>query len=382
EVPSLDADISVPSVMTLAGLGHRHCVGVLALTDDDHANLSMVMTSKLLRPELPVIARCGDRTVEEHMRDFAADAVVNPHDRYGGYLVLSLLRPHTYQLVTWLMSPLGSPVPEVHEQTASGRWVIAGTGEFADEVARDLTTGGVDVTQVDPADGVPDVTGAEGFIAGTPTDTYNLAMAEHARLQEPDIYLAVRQQHPSTGPLAQALDIDSVFVATDVVARESLARLIAPMFRTFVDHAVTEDDTWARDLCDRIVGTCGAGTPMRDGITIDAAHSPAVARWLTSHELTLGDLLRDPADREDRLAAVALMIARVDGIIYAPSDDEVLHLGDQILLAGSAGAFFDLGSTRHYDAAVHYVVTGERLPQTWVGRLVGQAVGERRSRLQ
>ena len=57
--------------MTLAGLGHPSCEGVVALTGDDETNLDVAMTTALLRPELPVIARTSSREVAERMRAFA-----------------------------------------------------------------------------------------------------------------------------------------------------------------------------------------------------------------------------------------------------------------------------------------------------------------------
>jgi len=48
-VPGLAADVTDSSTLIAAGLNHKHCVGVLALTDVDHVNLTIAITSKLLR---------------------------------------------------------------------------------------------------------------------------------------------------------------------------------------------------------------------------------------------------------------------------------------------------------------------------------------------
>lgn len=105
DVAAIEADAALPAVLGMAGLGNGYCEGVLALTDDDTDNLSIVMSASVLRPQLRVIARCADRVVEERMHDFAPHAVINPSDRYGAYLVLALQRPATYRLVTRLMDP-------------------------------------------------------------------------------------------------------------------------------------------------------------------------------------------------------------------------------------------------------------------------------------
>ncbi len=245
DVPGLTADVHNPAMLGVAGLGHPRCEGVLALTDDDDANLAIVMATSLIRPNLPVIARCADRAVEEHMHDFAPQAVINPYDRFGGYLVLALQRPTAYQLATWLMSPGGSPLPERREGLADGRWIVCADGHFGEEVTADLRRAGLDVTTADPADGDPDVTGIVGFVAGTELDTTNLSLAAHARLSDPTIYLVARQKAPSSAPLIEALDLDSVFIPTELVARETLARVITPISWSFIDHVLQQPDSWA-----------------------------------------------------------------------------------------------------------------------------------------
>ncbi len=372
DVPAIDADVRSPAVLGLAGLGHRHCEGVLALTDDDETNLAVVMTVKLLRPGVLVVARCGDRTVEEQMHDFCADAVINPNDRYGGYLLLALQRPITYQLVTWLMSQPGTPLPAAREGLHAGRWVVCADGQFGTEVADDLRAAQLDVTVVDPHDGNPDVTGAVGLVAGTEQDIANLALAEHARLSNPSIYLCVRQKSNTNARLLQALDIDSVYVATDLVARESLARVVTPIYWSFVDHALGQDDAWASGLLERIAERCGEQTPERQLVRLTREQTPSVVRWLRRHELTLGDLLRHPDDRTRALPMFPLLLQRDGQPLFAPSLDEPLQTDDGIILLGGPAAFAALTDAFFYDAAVEYVATGNQVPSTWIWRRIAQ----------
>jgi Trk K+ transport system NAD-binding subunit len=368
EAPALEGDASSPAVLGLVGLGHRHCEGVLALTDDDDDNLAVVMTVTLLRPDLPVIARCHDRVVAERMRAFGPTAVINPSDRYGEYLTLALQRPVTHQLLTWLMSPAGTPLPPARPGLASGRWVVCADGQFGVEVAEDLRAAGLDVTTADPREGTPDLTGAVGLVAGTDRDATNLALAEQARLGNPDLFLSVRQQTHGNAALVEALDIDSVHVSTELVARETLARVVTPVYWSFLEHALHADDGWSGALLERLRDRCGDRTPGRELVRLDAEQAPAVARWLEGHELTLGELLRHPEDRTRPLAAVALLLVRDEGTVLTPSDDEPLRTGDQLLLAERRGAGALLSRTLFYDAAVEYVATGRVVPSTWLWR--------------
>jgi voltage-gated potassium channel len=50
DVPGLVADARDPGHLGVAGLGNPHCQAVIALTNDDEANLAVTMSAALLRP--------------------------------------------------------------------------------------------------------------------------------------------------------------------------------------------------------------------------------------------------------------------------------------------------------------------------------------------
>lgn len=368
EVPALTADASLPSTLGLAGLSHPHCDGVLALTDSDVDNLAIVMATSVLRPDLNVIARCGDRAVEERMRDFAPNSVINPSDRYGAYLVLAIQRPNTYRLVSWLMDPSDTPLPPENEAQPLGTWVVAAEDPFAAELSADLRHAGIEVEFVDPDDGNPDLSHAVGFVAGTGNDTTNLALAEHARLDSPDVFVAVRQQSDTRSALIRALDINSVFTPTNLIAQETLARVVTPLFWGFVEYAGRQDEEFSERVLASLQRHNGARGKDRAVLDLSERSSPALARWLRSRELTLADVMRDPDDRDEHLGLTPLVLIRDGEHRYFPDESTQLALGDQLLLVGTPSALDALGEIRYSDAATHYVVQGERVPETWLWR--------------
>ena len=372
DVPALEADAALPGVLGIAGLGSPHCAAVLALTNHDDTNLAVVLATTLLRPDVPVIARCHDRLAEDHMRDFGAAAVINPADRFGGYLVLALQRPSTYRLVTWLMAGEDAPLPELPDGLATGRWVVAAGDHFAEEVAADLRSAGMAVDVVDPRASHPDVTGAAGFIAGSEVDTLNIALAEHARQSDPEVFVAVRQATDAHRSLVEALDIDSVYTPTDLVANEALARVVTPLLWGFVEHALGAENAWSDDMLTRLTDRCGPTGPHLVVTTLDR-RSPAAVRWLAHSPLTLGDLLRDPDDRDTPLGVVPLLWERDGEPTYAPGDDVALQPGDRILFAGRRDDLDRLRQTLDYESVVEYVVSGRRLPDGYVWRRLARA---------
>ena len=92
-MPGLVADARDPGQLGVAGLGHPYCEGMLALTNDDEANLAATQAAALLRPDLPVIVRTVAPTMHDRMSAFGTPTVVNPFDRFGDNLRLALRAP-------------------------------------------------------------------------------------------------------------------------------------------------------------------------------------------------------------------------------------------------------------------------------------------------
>lgn len=371
DIPALIADARDPRALGLAGLGSPYCTGVLALTHSDDVNLAIVMAVALLRDDVPVIACANDRMTGNAMHDFGAEAVVNPYERYGNYLVMRLRRPDTYRLVTWLTAKPGEPLPPETEEHEDGHWVITSDDRFGHEIAQDLEDAGLNWTLTEAADGPPDVTDAVGFIAGSTNDALNLALAGHARLENPDIFVSIRQRSPRSKPLLAAMDPDSVFIPAQLTVAEALARVVTPDFWDFVRHLWTLDDEASDALLRRIVARVGRGSPDTDRLVLDAAQAPAVTRWLRQgRTLRLGDLFRHPDDREIKVQALPVTVIRNGVDAFVPDLDLELCVGDTIVAVGRPNAFDIMSQALYYEQTVEYLATGVQVPDTWVGRVL------------
>ncbi|QFG67451.1 potassium channel protein [Ornithinimicrobium pratense] len=366
--PAYAASGRDPRMLGLAGLASEHCEAVVALTDNDETNLSVVMTVNLLRPELMVIARSGDREHAQQMHDFAANVIINPFDRYGAYLVMALRRPHAFRLASWLMSKRTTELPDHLEHLTEGRWVVCADDTFGFEVTRDLESAGLDVVVVDPADGRPDVKDAVGFVAGARSDIINLALAAHARIENSELFIAVRQNSTVNEVPLTAFDPDSVFIPTQLLAREAVARITSPNYWSFVDHALHEDDEWCEQVMEDIVSAVGVETPVSQRLDLNLAHAPAAVRWMRSEKLRIKDLLRDPEDRDVQLAAYPAVLVRDGRRTYSPDLGLTVQEDDTLLLLGRGGDLDLIVSTLFDDSAVEYIATGREVASAWAFR--------------
>jgi Trk K+ transport system NAD-binding subunit len=394
DVPGLVADARDPGHLGVAGLANPHCAAVLALTDDDEANLAVAMAAALLRPDLPVIARTVSQAIAERMAAVGTPTVVNPFDRFGDHLRIALRQPASYQLMTWLESGPGVELPARGRPPEEGRWVVCGYGRLGRELIPDLRAEGLDVTVVDPVatDGAEHeggivrghgfepavlhqagVADAVGFVAGTDNDTTNLSLVAAARRVNPGLFVAARQNRPSSAPLFAAMDVDSLLVPTEVVAHEVFAQLSTPLLWRFLQEVPARGDRWAARLVDSITQRCGRHLEALWKVRLTPAEAPALTGWIAGGEASLGDLLRDPDDREVHLSVVVLMVMRDDECILTPGDDLVLAPGDELLLCGRPAARRALDTTMVVDAAREYVVSGRHVPASWIWRRLAGA---------
>jgi voltage-gated potassium channel len=387
DIPGLAADGANPHRLSAAGLEHPSCAGVLALTNDDETNLAVTMTAALLRPDLPVVARTVSAPIAERMRAFGTPAVVNPFDRFGEHLRLALHAPASYQLLTWLEAGPGAELPGRGHPPTHGRWVMCGYGRFGREVTADLRAADIEVTIIEPAElGAPepgvivgdasepevlaraDIADAVGLIAGTDNDTTNLSMLATARRLNPQLFLAARQNQPTSAALFQAMRVDALLVPTEVVAHEVYAQISTPMLWRFIQEMPARGDKWATDLIQRLRHNCGVELPALWKVKLDREQAPAIGGWLAEGRVTLGDLLRSPEDRERLLRVVPLLLLRDGEAVLTPGDETLLARDDELLFAGHGSERRELESTLVIESTGAYVLFDQHIPSSWVWR--------------
>ena len=387
DVPGLVGSAANPHHLGIAGLDHPFCSGVLAMTNDDETNLAVTMAAALLRPELPVIARTVSTAIAHRMEAFGTPTIINPFDRFGDHLRLALKAPASYQLLTWLESGPGAQLPPRGHPPTQGRWVVCGYGRFGKELTADLRAEGLEVTVIeptaaagqDPAILVEDASApgvlshvklqqAVGFVAGTDNDTTNLSLVAAARRLNPGLFVAARQNRPTSAPLFAAMQVDSLLVPTEVVAHEVYAQLSTPLLWRFLQEMPGQGDSWAAALVDRLTHHCGSQLESLWKVKLTHDEAPAITPWLGGGAATLGLLMRSPDDRDRRLHAVPLLVRRDAECTLTPDDDFVLAPGDELLFTGQPTARRALETTMVDDAASEYVLFDRRVPSSWIWR--------------
>ena len=213
-----------------------------------------------------------------------------------------------------------------------------------------------------------DLPSAVGLVAGTDNDTTNLSMLATARRLNPELFLAARQNQPTSAALFEAMRVDALLVPTEVVAHEVYAQISTPMLWRFIQEMPAQGDRWAADLIQRLRDNCGTELPALWKIKLDREQAPALGGWLAEGKVLLGDLLRSPEARERRLRVVPLLLLRGGEAVLTPEAETVLARDDELLFAGQGSERRELESTLVVDSTAAYVLFDQHIPASWVWR--------------
>jgi len=394
--PSLVSDARLPANLLASGLKRGNCAGVLALTDNDRVNLAVTMTVRLLKPDTPVLARAQSRETAANMASFGTDRIINPFATFGIMLALALSAPASFRLLTWVTDRPGGRIGE-KLAAPRGHWVVCGYGRFGREVVRALRQEGMRVTVIDlkisssdefavvqgPATNAgplreAGVEKADGIVAGLSSDVDNLSIVVTARELNARLFTIVRQNQRANQPLFDAFDSDMTMVPSEVVANECLALAHTPLLGRLIDVVLERDEALAEEMTKRVLKRAGAAVPQLWSVRINASDAPALHRalMLENREIAVGDLLRNPADRDRPLELFALALARGESFSTLPDEDAKLKAGDEILFAGRAGTRDAQWPMLRDSAIVDYVLTGVERQGGWVWRGFGCRAGD------
>lgn len=387
-VPGLAANSADTETLFAAGLGHKKCLGVMALTNDDTVNLKIASTSKLLAPRLKVVCRAEHHETEANMRSLGTDHIVNPFDSFAERLGMAIHSPNLYLVYEWLTSPTGAPLAKAIHPPRT-RWVVCGYGRFGKAVERYLTFEGIRmvIVEADPkkthaptnaviGTGTQDVTlrdarieEAGGIIAGTDNDTSNLAIVLTAKELNPNLFTIARQNQRGNDAIFAALNSSLVMQPSAIIARKVLALVTTPLLSEFLHAARHEDEAWVTDLAQRISTVAPEESPDTWTIRVSRDHTPAVEATIAEGiHLRLAAICANPHDRLRKLACLPLLLRRGENDLLLPDSSVELRSGDRILFCGQEGVASEMQWALNNVNVLDYIVTGNERPTGWAWR--------------
>jgi Trk K+ transport system NAD-binding subunit len=354
-IPALTADVRRPENLEAAGMNHPSCAGVIALTNDDQANLAVAVSAKLLRPELPVLCRADTLETADNMISFGTDEVVNAFETFGAHLAMALHSPGQHLLYDWLTDIPGMPLSDPL-RPPRGKWIICGYGRFGKSVVRNLRKEGIELVIVESEPDKTDCTNcivgsgtesktlleagireAVGIVAGTDSDINNLSIVMTARQLKPDLFIVIRQNRHANEPLFRQFGANVTMQPANIVGHEFLSLLTTPLLSRFFLKCREQSNDWANELLSRIAAVVGDTVP--EIWDVELSHKDAIAVYQAMGQkldITLRDLIRDPSDRDTELPCIPLLLGNSEALL--PDLDTPAFPGDRILFCGGKGS--------------------------------------------
>ncbi len=389
-MPGLCADAGVPKHLLEAGVRSRNCKAVVAITNNEETNLKISALARSLNKNVGVITMSKVDVFEETLVTLGGEVhIVDPFKTYAKVLAAAMHNPGFYALNNWLVRERGAQLDK-YIKPPRGRWIICGFGRMGHEVNRVLTKYNMTTSIIDPDPkattrneyiehyiigrttaktlsqaGIED---AVGIIAATDDDGHNLGILLNARFFNKKLFTIARQNRHHNAVAFNASNVDMIMQPSLVTARKILFLLIAPLLKKFFGYLLankpgreTEMKQVIRLLRERI----GHRNPHLITIHINEDKSSAlVQRLREGKSVCLGDLQRDPRNREKRLDLLVFVIKQGNTEYILPQDDFQVKEGDQILYCSTLVAHQLFYATLNNEYKLYYIMEGEFLPHS------------------
>ena len=383
----LKADASDAQVLEIAGVNHPQCQGIITLANNDRVNLTIAIVGQLINNNIRLIARADTKEAESNILSFGANEVINPFETFASRLALALHSPGLYLVTEWTTGPRDKKIDEF-SLPANGRWIICGFGDFGraayrylDEVGesicviasnrqeRDVPAGTIIGRPTEAATlkkaGIDD---AIGIIAGTGNDPDNLSVLMTAHELNPNLFRIAHQNEDKNRPIFDAAKLDLVMQRGNLISDKIFALIRTPLLGDFLRIVGRFKKERANELASRMIAVMGDDYPELWQLSVSQEEAPALVQRLKSSDVLIKDLLVRPEARERKLSAMVLFLKRGDGNVILPEGSRKIRPGDRFLLCGNKRAYNKLQVTIRNTSYLEYVMTGRRLPDSWVWR--------------
>ena len=383
----LKADASDAQVLEIAGVNHPQCQGIISLANNDRVNLTIAIVGQLINNDIRLIARADTKEAESNIMSFGANEVINPFETFASRLALALYSPGLYLVTEWTTGPRDKKADEF-TLPGNGQWIICGFGDFgraayryldeigesicviaSDRQERDVPAGTIIGRPTEAATlkkaGIDD---AIGIIAGTGNDPDNLSVLMTAFELNPNLFRIAHQNEDKNRPIFEAAKLDLVMQRGNLIADKIFALIRTPLLGDFLRIVGRFKKERANELASRMIGVMGDDYPELWELSVTKEDSPALVQRLKSSEILIEDLMRHPDGRDRKLSAMVLFLKRGEGNVILPEDTRKIKVGDRFLMCGNKKAHYKLQVTSRNSSYLEYLITGQRLPDSWVWR--------------
>jgi len=381
EVPALAGDIRDPKIFRIAGIHKKNCHAVVSLFNDDVMNLHVALSAKLMNKHVTVVVEATEEEYAQNLKTIGADIVENPFKIVAKRIYLSLKAPSLLMLEQWLY---GDPLVlrKRDKLPREGKYIVCGYGRMGQALEIGLKRAGIDYIFIEAspekakkakrgekviigdADDKKillkaDVQEASCIIAATKDDLLNLSIIMAAKRINPDIYTVARENHINDNVVFKAAKIDRVIMLETLMVNKTYNILARPLADRFIRLMKYRGEEWGERVVSLLKEHIG-NNPETMETVVDEDHAYAIMRHIeeTGETIPYSVLYRRRDDWRKENPMLILYIRRGEEEILLPKPEEVIEVGDELLIAGSKEVFEDVEYIMENIYELYYVMEG------------------------
>ena len=348
----LTADTTEPKNLVAAGINHPFCRGVVAVTENDHTNLQIAVSSKLMNRRIPVLCRSEIEDEADNMASFGTDVIINPYLTFARRLNMLTHNPALYRLHNWFVNQQSRehlterPLPK-------GKWIICGYGRLGRAIKDHLACNEIEIVIVDPdpniaSDVEPVIAGrgteaetleeagihdATVIVAASDDDANNLSILITARELNPHLYTIGRVSKEANQLLFVQAECDYIMRRSQLVANEALTIISRPLVTRFIKYSNTLSIEETEGVIKQIETLTDRQNPVTWRLVLSRSEAPALHAHLEGGgSLTVRDLLRHRLFPDADSFPLLLLRNGVSHLL--PDTGTELRRSDELLLCG------------------------------------------------
>ena len=352
-VPSTVGDATNQYILKLAGINQKNCKGIISLFEDDAKNMQIATICKLLNPKIDLIVKATSKNQIDYFKSLGIRYIQNPFDIIAKRLYLNLISPYIWLLELWAYGH--NLKLEKKDLLPNGKYIICGYGRMAQALEKGLKKAGVEykVFPIYPKEylekkggvifgddedkenlikiGIKD---AVAVFAATNNDLLNLTILNTAKKLNPEIYTIARENSLEDLTIFQAANFDRIYVLEKILAEYTNTIISREMVDIFIKEIRKMDNEWGEVIVNMLINIAGIN-PIYYEVEINEDNAYALSLYLKKMKITLGDIRKSRANREEILKAVFLLLKRDDEFILMPHPETEMKIGDKLLITGN-----------------------------------------------
>ncbi|UCM99280.1 NAD-binding protein [Sulfurimonas sp. SWIR-19] len=359
-VPGFVGDATNQKMLKIAGIHQKNCAGIISLFEDDMVNSKIATISKLLNKKIDIIVKATSKAQLEHFKSMNLKHVKNPFDIISKRIYYGITAPYIWLLEMWMYGHILKL--KKRDQFPLGKYIIYGKGRMGKAIQEGLQKAGIEyvIEDFDSQRYIEEknttifgddddvhrllelgVKESVCIIAATQNDLLNLTILNKAKQLNPKIFTMARENTLDDLNIFQASKINKIYIVEKILADATYSYIARPLADLFIQEARKKDDEWARIIVHMLNNITGMNPMYFETVLNDANAYALTLRLEKGENISLADLRRSRADRNEMLHVVFLLLKRGDKIYLMPDARMNLQIGDELLIVSDEENYSD-----------------------------------------